>query len=58
MLESSLYITFAIVGIEWENVECIKTLVCAFMTWQGWHSPTPTCIHNEEYEEVMIWIFF
>ena len=54
MLESCLSVMLAIVGTKWENVEHIKTLVCALLTWQQWHSRTPGCIHNEQYGEAML----
>ena len=53
-LESCLLVMLAIVGTEWENVEYIKTLVCALLTWQRWHSRTRGCIHKEEYGEAML----
>ena len=54
MLERYLLVMLAIVGTEWENVEYIKTLVCALLTCQRWHSWTTGCIHTEEYGEAML----
>ena len=54
MLESCLLVMLSLVGDQWENVEYIKTLVAALITWQRWHSRTPGCIHNEEYGEAML----
>ena len=53
VLESCLLIMLSFVGDGWENVEYIKTLVVALVTWQRWHSRTPGCIHSEEYGEAM-----
>ena len=53
VLESCLLIMLSLVGAHWENVEYIKTLVAALVTWQRWHSRTPSCIHSEEYGEAM-----
>ena len=44
----------SLVGDQWENVEYIKTLVAAPVTWQRWHSRAPGCIHSEEYGEAML----
>ena len=53
VVESCLFVMLPVVGDQWENVEYIKTLVAALVTWQRWHSRTPGCIHNEEYGEEM-----
>ena len=47
VLESCLLVMLSLVGDEWENVEYIKTLVAALVTWQRWLSRTPGCIHGE-----------
>ena len=54
VLESCLLVMLSLVGDQWENVEYIKTLVGALVTWQRWHSRTPGCIHSEEYGEAML----
>ena len=54
VLESSLLVMLSLVGDQWENVEYVKTLVAALVTWQCWHSRTPGCIHSEEYGEAML----
>ena len=54
VLESCLLVMLSLVGDQWENVEYIKTLVGALVTWQSWHSRTPGCIHSEEYGEAML----
>ena len=54
VLESCLLALLSLVGDQWENVEYIKTLVAALVTWQRWHSRTPGCIHSEEYGEAML----
>ena len=53
-VESCLLVMLSLVGDQWENVEYIKTLVAALVTWQRWHSRTPGCIHSEEYGEAML----
>ena len=53
-LQSCLLVMLSLVGDQWENVEYIKTLVAALVTWQPWHSRTPGCIHSEEYGEAMM----
>ena len=52
--ESCLLVMLSLVGDQWENVEYIKTLVAALVTWQRWHSRMPGCIHIEEYGEGML----
>ena len=52
--EACLLVMLSLVGDQWENVEYIKTLVAALVTWQCWHSRTPGCIHSEEYGEAML----
>ena len=54
VLESRLLGMLAVVGTKWKNVEYIKTLMCALLTWQRWHSRTPGCIHSKEYGEAML----
>ena len=54
VLESCLLVMLSLVGDPWENVEYIKTLVVALVTWQHWHSRTPRCIHSEEYGEAIL----
>ena len=54
VLESCLLVMVSLVGDQWENVEYIKTLVLALVTWQRWHSRTARCIHSEEYGEAML----
>ena len=54
MLESCLLVMLSLVGDQWENVEYIKTLVAALVTWHCWHSRTPGGIHSEEYGEAML----
>ena len=53
VLESCLLVMLSLLGDQWENVEYTKTLVAAPVTWQRWHSRTPSCIHSEEYGEAM-----
>ena len=48
MPESCLLAILSLVWDHSENVEYIKTLVAALVTWQCWHSRTPGCIQNEE----------
>ena len=54
VLESCFSVMLSLVGDQWENVEYIKTLVGALVTWQRWHSRTPGCIHSEEYGDAML----
>ena len=54
VLESCLLVMLCLVGDQWENVEYIKPLVAAVVTWQRWHSRTPGCIHSEQYGEAML----
>ena len=54
VLESCLFVMLSLVGDQWENVEYIKTLVAALVTWQCWHSRTPGCLHSKEYGEAML----
>ena len=54
VLESCLLVMPSLVGDQWENMEYIKTLVAALVTWQRGHSQTPAGTHNEEYGEAML----
>ena len=54
VLECCLLVMISLLGDEWENVEYIKTLVAALVTWQRWHSRTPGCFHTEECGEAML----
>ena len=54
MLQSYLLVLLSLVGDQWENVEYMKTLDAALVTWQRWHSQTPGCVHNEEFREAIL----
>ena len=54
LLDSCLLVMLSLVRDQWENVEYMKTLVAALVTWQRWHSGTPGCIHSEEYGGAML----
>ena len=41
VLDSCLLVMLSLVGDQWENVEYIKTLVAALVTWQRGQSRTP-----------------
>ena len=47
VVESFLLVMLSLAGDQSENVEYIKTLVAALVTWQRWHSRTLGCIHSE-----------
>ena len=54
VLESCLLVMLFLMGTQWENVEALKMLVNALVTWQCWHSRMPSGINNEEYGEAVL----